>query len=115
MRIQHPLLILLSISTGLYVSASAFGADDMRGHGKEVYDHWCTPCHGASPLKPGTSALQAKYNGNPVAVLEERTGMTAEFVKITVRNGISIMPFFRHTEVSDADLEAVAAWLTEKE
>ncbi len=111
MRIQLPFLIL----TGLCGSVSVLAADDMLGHGKEVYDHWCTPCHGASPLKPGTSALQAKYNGNPAAVLEERTGMTAEFITITVRNGISIMPFFRHTEVSDADLEALAAYLTEKE
>lgn len=111
MKIQ----LQLSVLMGLCVSVSAFGADDMTEHGKEVYEHWCTPCHGVSMLKPGTAALQAKYGGNPAAVLEERTDMTAEFVTITVRNGISIMPFFRHTEISDADLAAMADYLTANE
>jgi len=29
-----------------------------------------------------------------------------------VRRGVSIMPFFRKTEVSDADLAAITAYLT---
>jgi hypothetical protein len=29
-----------------------------------------------------------------------------------VRNGITIMPFFRKTEVSDSDLDALIAYLT---
>jgi mono/diheme cytochrome c family protein len=33
-------------------------------------------------------------------------------VKTFVRNGVSIMPFFRKTEISDADLDAIAAYLT---
>jgi mono/diheme cytochrome c family protein len=111
MRIQLPFLVL----AGLSFSVSVFGVDESRVHGKAVYEHWCTPCHGASLLKPGTAALQAKYKGAPTAVLEERSDMSAEFVTITVRNGISIMPFFRHTEISDADLEAMAAYLTGKE
>jgi hypothetical protein len=29
-----------------------------------------------------------------------------------VRDGISVMPFFRKTEISDADLDALTAYLT---
>ena len=96
------------------ISLSATGTDDTQVQGKQVYDHWCTPCHGPSPLKPGTAALEVKYKGNPVAVLEERDDMTPEFVTVIVRQGISIMPFFRDTEISDSDLEAMSAYLTGK-
>ncbi len=33
-------------------------------------------------------------------------------IKMYVRNGLSIMPIFRKTEISDADLDAIAEYLT---
>ena len=36
-----------------------------------------------------------------------------DLVKAVVRTGVSVMPFFRKTEVSDADLNALAAYLAE--
>lgn len=62
---------------------------------------------------PGTQALEAKYNGALPAVLTQRTDLTPELVSFYVRNGISIMPFFRKTEVSDADLEALARYVSD--
>jgi mono/diheme cytochrome c family protein len=44
-------------------------------------------------------------------VLEERTDLTPDTVRHFVRNGVSVMPFFRKTEISDAELEALAAYL----
>jgi len=61
---------------------------------------------------PGTDALAAKYKGAKPAMLEERTDLTPQFIKIFVRNGVSVMPRFRKTELSDADLEALSAYLT---
>jgi hypothetical protein len=46
------------------------------------------------------------------AALAERTDMTPDIVKHWVREGISMMPFFRPTEISNADLEALARYLT---
>jgi mono/diheme cytochrome c family protein len=69
-------------------------------------------CHGEGPGKPGTMALQAKYKGVEPALLDKRTDLTPQLVKTDVRNGVSIMPFFRKTEISDADLDAIAAYLT---
>ena len=80
-------------------------------HGKQVFDHWCAPCHGAGPGKPGTAALNALYKGQKPALLEERTDLVPELTKQFVRTGVSVMPFFRKTEISDADLEALAAYL----
>ena len=37
--------------------------------------------------------------------------MSPELVRTFVRNGITIMPFFRKTEVSDTDLDALVAYL----
>ena len=61
---------------------------------------------------PGTDALAAKDKGTKPALLEERKDLTPQFIKIFVRNGVSVMPRFRKTELSEADLEALSAYLT---
>ena len=76
-----------------------------------MFDAWCAPCHGDGPGKPGTSALQALYKGAKPALLEERTDLVPALTRTFVRTGVSIMPFFRKTEISDADLEALAVYL----
>ena len=81
--------------------------------GEAVYEYWCNTCHGPEMLKPGTAALEIKYRGELPAALTERTDMVPEFVELMVREGISMMPFFRPTEISDADLDAVTAYLTQ--
>jgi (+)-pinoresinol hydroxylase len=74
----------------------------------------CSVCHGSGPAKPGTRALRTKYQGKLPALLEKRTDLTQVYVKYIVRHGVSVMPPFRKTEVSDQDLDAIAAYLTRK-
>lgn len=76
------------------------------------YQDYCAICHGAGVGKPGTQALQAKYKGAEPALLASRTDLTQRLIKTYVRNGISVMPSFRKTEISDAELDAIAAYLT---
>lgn len=84
-----------------------------REHGKVVYDNWCRPCHDVEPRKhPGTAALQVLYKGEKPAALEQRLDLTPELVAFYVRNGVSIMPFFRKTEISDKDLADLGAYLS---
>jgi hypothetical protein len=45
-------------------------------------------------------------------VLDERKDLTPAFVEYFVRNGASVMPFFRKTEISQRDLDALAAYLS---
>lgn len=78
------------------------------------FQNSCAVCHGAGPGKPGTRSLAAKYKGKLPALLEQRTDLTPEFIKYTVRHGVAVMPPFRKTELSDADLDAIAAYLTRK-
>jgi mono/diheme cytochrome c family protein len=93
------------------LAAGSAAAQSGAADGKVVFDKWCAPCHGDGPGKPGTNALQALYKGTKPALLEKRTDLTPDLVKTFVRNGVSVMPFFRKTEISDADLAALAAYL----
>ena len=96
-------------------TAAAEDQGDLVARGAAVYNNWCSACHGRDlPNAPGTMSLQHKYRGELPAVLEDRRDLTAEQVAYYVRNGVATMPFFRKTEVSDADLEALAAYLTQR-
>jgi (+)-pinoresinol hydroxylase len=82
--------------------------------GREVFEHWCAPCHAPGPRYPGTQALEALYKGAKPAALEERSDLVPELTRAFVRTGVSVMPPFRKTEISDADLAALAAYLAPK-
>lgn len=82
--------------------------------GKQVFDRWCSACHAPGRRMPGTAALAAKYNGQIPAALEQRRDLTPELVKFFVRHGVSIMPQFRKTEITDTELDALAEYLSHK-
>lgn len=100
-------------SLGLVSVASAQESHDLE-RGKAVYEHWCAPCHAPGPGHPGTQSLQLKYNGSLPAVLMERTDLPADAIKAFVRQGILSMAPFRKTEITDAELDDLAAYLTQK-
>jgi (+)-pinoresinol hydroxylase len=85
-------------------------AKPVRTAGGKIYDKWCSDCH-STPGGSGTMALQRKYAGSPPAILDLRNDMNADYVKLVVRQGISFMPTFRKTEISDAELELLAAYV----
>lgn len=99
---------------GLALAAAAPAGAQQPSDGKAVFDKWCAPCHGDGPGKPGTAALQALYKGAKPALLEKRTDLPPELTKQFVRTGVSVMPFFRKTEISDAELDALAKYLAPK-
>ncbi len=74
----------------------------------------CAVCHGDGPAKPGTRALHTKYHDKEPALLAERTDLAPDYIKYVVRHGVSVMPPFRKTELSDAELEELVAYLTRK-
>jgi mono/diheme cytochrome c family protein len=115
-----PGIVVAIACAGIAVQAqdTAASAPEIE-RGKAVYDKWCGHCHGPGlglpgfGALPGTQQLGIKYQGSDTpAVLDERTDLAPEFIAVIVRQGISFMPQFRKTEVSDADLEALSAYLT---
>ena len=106
--VRAALVLLCSLSFAAAAFAGPDGAQIEKGH--QVYNKWCFPCHGTGAGKPGTASLAAR--GQKPAVLEERTDLTPPVIKGFVRHGVLFMPTFRKTEISDADLDAIAAYLT---
>jgi len=83
--------------------------------GKEVYAYWCSACHGRGPGHPGTQSLEVKYRGQGIpAALEDRTDLTPQVTAYFVRNGVALMPYFRKTEISDAQLRDLEAYLAKQ-
>jgi (+)-pinoresinol hydroxylase len=101
-------LAALAASVASYTSAQDAVTIE---RGREVFAQWCAPCHAPGPRHPGTQALEVLYQGTKPAALEERTDLVPALTQTFVRTGVSVMPPFRKTEISDADLAALAAYL----
>lgn len=116
-RLLHLLALCIAV-----VSPAVAQTPPSEKNGKVVYDKWCAPCHGAiapatgwaNGALAGTGALAVKYKGSVPAVLEDRTDLAPAYIRYVVRNGLFGMPITRKTEISDAELEDVAAYLTRK-
>lgn len=89
-------------------------AQEPQARGQAVFENWCAPCHAPGARHPGTQALEALYKGAKPAALEQRADLTPELTRAFVRTGVSVMPPFRKTEISDADLDALAVYLAPK-
>jgi mono/diheme cytochrome c family protein len=114
--------VLIGLSGAILVSTAMAdpGADAARiAQGRAAFQRRCAPCHGQGPgddgpkYLPGTSALQAKYKGALPPELELRGDLNADLIRTFVRHGSGAMPMFRKTELSDADIDAIAAYIAD--
>jgi mono/diheme cytochrome c family protein len=91
-------------------------AQNSTQQGQAIFEKWCAPCH--APLTkehdrlPGTSTLGTIYKGTKPAALQQRTDLTTAVVTYFVRHGVNAMPPFRKTEITDAQLVALSAYLS---
>jgi (+)-pinoresinol hydroxylase len=94
-------------SVALAAAGAALSAQEQQG--KRLYDRTCIYCHG-----PGLWATNriAKRLDKDHALLENRTDLSADGIRAIVRSGVGSMPPLRKTELSDADVDAIAAYLT---
>jgi (+)-pinoresinol hydroxylase len=113
---KHALLAGIIISTLLPFAVLAQDSDSgVSGkiqRGERLYQYWCATCHGRGPGHPGTQALAERYQGAVPDALADRTDLTLEMVQVFVRTGISIMPFFRKTEINDSELADIGTYLS---
>ena len=110
---MREILVIFSAIAMMFAAAVFAQYSPPTAAGKAIYDKWCTPCH-APDIEghyPGTVALQVKYKGEIPAALEERTDLTASVITTFVRQGVSIMPPFRKTEISDGELQVLIDYL----
>ena len=107
------IITALLLACGFTVAAHA-AEPAQAPSGEAVYKRWCTHCHSAGRGNPGTESLQVKYGGKLPAVLLDRTDLSAAAVATFVRTGVLSMPPFRKTEVTDAELAVLAAYVAQK-
>ena len=105
------LFAVIAAAAGLLGGGSRAQDAQTFSAGRAVYTKWCAPCHDPGLTHPGTHALTVKYQGVKSGVLLEWKDLPANTVKVFVRHGISVMPQFRKTEISDPELDALAAYL----
>jgi (+)-pinoresinol hydroxylase len=105
--VRRSLLVAMALAAQVATAADHAAAPS----GQAVYEHWCAPCHAPGPGHPGTQSLQVKYGGKTPPVLLDRTDLSPQAVAVFVRQGILSMPPFRKTEVTDAQLAALAAYV----
>lgn len=124
-RLRRAALVAL-LSSSLVGPARAFDEAALaRGH--QIYETWCSGCHAPNPPRPaaftnrndlaasvfaGTYALEQRYKSTRPAALEERIDLTRDYIAHIVRTGEGIMPRTRKTEISDAELADLVAYLT---
>jgi mono/diheme cytochrome c family protein len=74
-----------------------------------LFNTHCGICH--LQMGPGTIMLGRRL-GPDHALLDERTDLDPDYIKHVVRNGIGGMPPQTRVDLPDAELDAVAAYLT---
>jgi mono/diheme cytochrome c family protein len=80
--------------------------------GKALFTRRCGICHLADG--GGTWMLERRL-GRAQSLLESRTDLQVPYIRRITRYGLNGMPRFTRVELPDADLEAVAAYLTRSE
>jgi len=108
------IVIVAALLSGL-LTGQTLAADGQKG--QATYELWCADCHAATGgrfgMPPaGYNVLQRRYQDAKPGELSKRTDLDAAYIKTVVRNGLNIMPRTRKTEISDAQLDDLAAYLT---
>ncbi len=88
-------------------AAADLSAQDSTGRG--LFLDRCGKCH----LEGGTGTFMlGRRLGKDKALLEDRTDLNPGYVRRVVRHGVNSMPWFTPVELTDAELAAIAAYLT---
>jgi mono/diheme cytochrome c family protein len=86
----------------------------VQSDGEALFSNRCGSCHLAGGMGTNLLTKQQMMAGQPPekGLLTNRTDLTADYVKTVVRQGKVAMPRLSRTEVTDAELDAIAAYLS---
>jgi len=77
--------------------------------GNKLFHAKCGYCH----LQGGTGTIMLGFRlGKDKALLEDRTDLSADYIRHVARAGIGSMPRLTRIEVPDSELNSIAAYLT---
>ena len=92
------------------VTGDAVASTDIHD-GETLFELHCIACHDRGPGNPGTMRLQERV-GEEQAALLDRDNLPPEYIKLVVREGFKLMPPFRPSELTDRQLDELAAYLS---
>ena len=96
------------VGAGLGALAMPATAADMTG--QQVFEHYCSYCHGSAD-GPGTMQLK-RTRGADKALLAGRRDLASDYIEYIVRHGLKSMPPFVPSDLTEAKLRALVAFLT---
>lgn len=82
-----------------------------QDEGERLFGQECAFCHVGSAT--GTMMLGRRL-GKEQAELVQRADLEPDFIKAAVRNGLMNMPPFSRVELTDAELDRIATYLSRK-
>jgi mono/diheme cytochrome c family protein len=94
---------------GLTLLSLPAGAETSGPDGQALFREKCGVCHLAGG---GGTWMLGRRHGPEKALLEQRSDLLPLYVRYVARHGINSMPRFTRVELSDAQLEAIATYLT---
>ena len=101
-------ILMLSALIGLSTLMLEVHAD-----GEKIYDDWCMICHAPTHNMPGSDRIREVYGEDRVD-LKNSPFVNEQTIRILVREGRGMMPPFRRTEISNAELDELVAFLIEE-
>ena len=101
-------LAALCLGAGLAIAAEPTLTLD-QDKGRALFNESCSYCHSE---RGHATTLLARRVGAESAVLEKRVDLSVELIRAVVRHGSNSMPTYRRAELSDRDLDSIAAYLT---
>ena len=103
---QHAGKFALLLAAQLAAGSASAAAPD----GKALFKERCGMCHQTIGMAVGI--LSRRPGDASKGLLEERTDLSAAFVQAAARSGIANMPRIARGEVSDAEMAAIASYLS---
>lgn len=104
---------LFAISLLAVLCACSREEEVEKPDGAENYALMCAGCHDPGPGHPATMLLEQL--GRPVPALIGREDLELDYLHAVVRQGLIEMPPFRPTELSDAEIEQIHAYIVSAE
>lgn len=96
-------LLLLSLAAPLAAQTPSAAA------GKALFESRCLYCHD----ERGTGTVMLGHRlGQDKALIGKRRDLTPAYVTAVIRNGVGSMPPYRRSEITDEELQSLAAWLS---
>lgn len=97
----------------VFLFLGLFPVQVLAENGAKIFENWCETCHAQHHNMPGTDHIRELYGESRVD-LRNSPVINDPYVRQLVRYGRGMMPPFRRTEISNAELDILVAYLVEE-